>query len=72
MVGKLARAEEIAEELNGSCKDLGDVLEPGEIEDIALISLVEDAIYQCDVCGWWVERDTIDGDGACEDCACDA
>jgi hypothetical protein len=68
-----ARAQEIAEELLGTCKDMADAAnEPGEMDDVALISDVEALVYQCDVCGWWVERDEVDEDGACTDCACDA
>jgi hypothetical protein len=67
-----ARAVEIAEELNGSCTDLADVLEPGEIDDVPLLQAVEAAACQCEVCGWWDEPDEMDGDGVCTDCACDA
>lgn len=63
----------MAEELLGTCKSIGDVMEADyEMADWILIELVEAIVYQCEVCGWWVERDDVDGDGTCTDCACDA
>lgn len=64
---RAARAQEIADELIGSCRDLRVVLEPGEIDDMPLITMVEDHVYECEDCGWWTAAEEIQ-DGMCEDC----
>lgn len=67
-----SRANELADELIGTMDDLGEHLEPFEVDDIKLMNALDAITIQCDCCGWWVGSDEVDGDQFCDDCACDA
>lgn len=65
-------AEEIANELEGTCQSIGDVCEEGEDDDEALMREVDDLVFCCDACGWWFAAGDQDEQGRCEHCAEDA
>jgi hypothetical protein len=65
------RAQEIANELLGTCTSIHDVIESHEHEDLTLMSELDEYALMCDTCGWWFspeEIDTTDGDCTCGEC----
>lgn len=65
------RAQEIAEELIGTCKDLGDVAEDHELEDWAFLSSLDDYAIRCATCSWWdapEDMDTTGDEPECQAC----
>lgn len=65
------RAQEVAEELIGTCKDLADVLGSHEFEDLELMSTLDEYAMCCATCGWWdapEEMDTTGDEPECADC----
>ena len=68
--------DEIVDELLGSCQSLDDVLDGHfiEIDDLSMKDLgyIDDAIFNCDYCGWWCELSEISIDiedgQVCMDC----
>ncbi len=63
---------EIAEELNGTCNDLNKALEDRGIEfnrlSVELLTELDNAVMDCQVCGWWHETDELNDDQICKDC----
>jgi hypothetical protein len=62
---------EIAEELQGTCKTIDDILEAHGL-DIGDLSLelaqdLDDITMMCETCGWWCEPFEMEGD-TCQDC----
>lgn len=68
MLTKSERVQEVADELIGSAQDLNDVLSDEEQNDTDFLKELDEHVYQCDQCGWWVERNEVNGDGYCSDC----
>lgn len=64
----MSLAQEIADQLLGSCYDLGEVITYAQSEDVALLAELDQLVMRCDTCGWWVETDEVDDDSNCEDC----
>lgn len=65
------RIEEIIETLAGTCTYIGDVCSIEEMADKDLWASIDDAIFECDRCGWWCEisgQSDMDGEMICEDC----
>jgi hypothetical protein len=65
------RAQEVAEELIGTCKDLRDVVEPHEIYDFEFCASLDDYAMRCETCGWWDDPEDMDTTGdepECEEC----
>lgn len=66
------RAQEIVDELNGTCKSIAECLEDGEDDsDPVLTAKIDDQIFCCSRCDWWCEQgeahEGSDGD-VCDDC----
>lgn len=69
------RAQEIAEDLLGTCRDLRDAIEPHEHEDLSLMSELDEYALRCETCSWWFGPEdmiTTDGDCICNECFEDA
>lgn len=49
------RADEVAAELQGTCKSLHDVATEAEQEDIEFLQDLDDKVFLCEICGWWCE-----------------
>lgn len=67
------RAQEIAEDLLGTCRDLREAIAPGEEEDLTLMSELDEYALRCSVCAWWDDPEHMDTTGdepICEEC-CD-
>ena len=62
-------AEEVSEELLGTCTALTDVVQDGEENDPAFCKELDELIFCCDSCGWWSETGEQDDNGNCESCA---
>lgn len=62
------RANELADELMGTCKTLEEVMTDQELEDDDLIAEIEDQTQRCETCAWWVEATEVDEEGNCTDC----
>lgn len=65
------RAQEIAEDLLGTCKDIYEAIEPHEDEDFTLMAELDEYALRCTKCSWWFEpeeMDTTDGDCICGEC----
>ena len=53
----------LGEELLGTCQSYDlDELTDKELEQL------DDLVFLCYGCGWWVEPYGVDGEGNCEDC----
>lgn len=66
------RAEEIAEELIGTCKDLHDVVQDHEFENWELMAALDEYAMQCTTCGWWdatEDMDTTGDEPECSECS---
>lgn len=71
--------EQIAEELQGTCKSLYEMLEYYDMEDLEMDSefcaRLDQEIFLCEGCGWWCEMCEMTTDEAndwqCTDCAPD-
>lgn len=68
--------EEIADELQGTCKSLQQVLEShdmeGAEEDQAFTDRLDSLVFECAACNWWCEisemTDDEEHDWCCTDC----
>lgn len=58
------RAEDVAGRLNGTCDGLTD----DELEDQEMLLELDNLIWMCECCGWWVEVHETNDNGICEDC----
>lgn len=63
-----ARANEVAEALMGTAKNLEDESTEEERNNSDFCDQLDSTITLCDVCDWWVEAAEICADGHCEDC----
>lgn len=70
-----AKIDRVAETLQGTCLSVDDALavEFGEGTDLTdidsvLLERLDDAVTQCDGCGWWDESGALDDNQCCEDC----
>jgi hypothetical protein len=68
-----ARAQDIADQLIGTCKGLYEVALPEEIDDPDFMSEFGLLAFECDCCGWWASIDGLhneNGEGElCDECA---
>lgn len=68
-------ADQIADELRGTCKSLRESLEGNESEhlenDAKFCSQLDSLVFCCDRCGWWDEIAMMSEseDWVCEDCS---
>lgn len=68
-------ADEIAYELQGTCKSLGEILEYYEMEDaendMTFCAQLDQSVFCCEQCGWWFEISEMAEDDTwrCEECA---
>lgn len=62
-------ADELAEELRGTCKGLMDAASEEQANDVELMRLLDDRVFECEECGWWEEVSCQSSDGTrCQDC----
>lgn len=63
---------DVAEELRGTCSDLDSVLEGRgiDIDSVPsdMLSVLDDQVLLCDVCGWWCESSEVNDDSVCNEC----
>lgn len=64
------RANELADQLQGTCKCLADFATEAEQNDIELMELLDDRVFECESCGWWCEISEASekDDSTCIDC----
>lgn len=65
------RAQEIADQLIGTCNMLHNIITLEEQEDTDLLTALDDLAVECVRCGWWVEADdaeVIDDEHVCNEC----
>lgn len=64
--------DRIIEDLLGTCKSLVSVLDSYGLTEDDLSDkerfLMDNEIFLCDECGWWMEISQCTEDGICEDC----
>lgn len=65
---KQLRGQQAAEELQGTCKGLHEVLSDEEQEDADVLAELDQHVFLCDECGWWCELSEQTEDGRCDDC----
>ncbi len=64
-------ANKVAEDLEGTCKSIDDMLPEGmDFEDLTAKDLEDmDIVFQCTSCDWWYEiAMKVTDDGECSDC----
>lgn len=69
-------AEQIADEIRGTCEGLHNVLERHEMEgaenDQSFCDKLDSLVFECRECNWWCEisemSDNPDHDWTCTDC----
>ena len=64
---------DICGELEGTCKNLEDVVlavTGRDMDDLTVGECreIDNCILCCDTCGWWVDAGEVDENGNCEDC----
>jgi len=64
----IARANEVAEALMGTAKNLEDESTEEERNNGDFCDQLDQQVLQCDTCGWFVETAEICADSNCEDC----
>jgi hypothetical protein len=72
MIGMDAKADEVSEQLRGTCQALYEVL-PEEEQSPQLLRLIDELVFECEECGWWnelSEQSELDHT-RCRDCAGD-
>lgn len=66
------RGEAAAEELEGTCQSLYDVVSEEDMDDPDFLGALDDLVFLCACCGWWCETSELvedqDGEGVCIDC----
>ena len=65
------RAQEIAQDILCTDRDISEVMERHEEEDLALCSELSEYALRCTECGYWAvpeEMDTTYGDCLCGEC----
>lgn len=62
------RAEEVAEDLQGTCKNLDDECTEGERNNDDFCACLDELVLECETCGWWCETGEICEEGHCDDC----
>ncbi|RUQ67298.1 hypothetical protein ELZ19_06895 [Brucella abortus] len=65
------RAEELAQQLLGTCRTVSEIDETADDELMhreGLAEALDERVLCCHTCGWWCESHEIDDDGNCEDC----
>jgi hypothetical protein len=63
--------DEIASYLEGTCKDISDVLPEGiKLDDLTQDQLFEldSKVLLCDVCGWWMAPEDFYEGNTCQEC----
>lgn len=63
-----ARANEVAEALMGTAKNLEDESTEEERNNSDFCDQLDSTVSLCETCDWWVEMAEICADGYCEDC----
>lgn len=64
------RAGQVVERLCGTAQGLNSELDEWEQNDLVLLEMISEELFECEGCGWWCIRDEqSDCDGEfCEDC----
>lgn len=65
------RAHVIADGLIGTCLSIHAEVSDEELDDIQLMSELDEIIFECEGCGWWCSTDELNNGGArnlCNDC----
>lgn len=62
------RAEEVAENLQGTAKNLEDESTEEERNNADFCARLDELVLECETCGWWCETGEICKDGHCDDC----
>lgn len=57
----------VGEQLMGSSQALADVCTEEEHNNQTFCNALDDVVFLCDSCGWWVEAGEIE-DGECTEC----
>jgi hypothetical protein len=60
------RIDAIISHLQGTCNTLNSALTEKEQTDIELLNAIDDAIFECDTCGWWCEMGAENCATCCE------
>lgn len=68
-----ARVNEVAANLQGTCKDLNDEATEAERENTEFLVALDEQVINCTGCGWWCEPEEMDenpatGEIECGDC----
>lgn len=59
----MARAQEVADDLHGTCRDLSHFAHEAEMDDMDFCRELDSLIELCESCGWWDDH----GEGCCDD-----
>lgn len=66
------RGQEVAEELEGTCRSLHEVASEEETEDPDFLEALDELVFNCTCCGRWFEvgemTEDCDGELICTDC----
>lgn len=67
----VARAEEVAEDLQGTAKNLEDTATEAECNSSIFLARLDELVLVCETCDWWCEAGEICDNGKCSDCCKD-
>jgi len=62
------RAQEIADDLIGTARDLDEFATDEEINNYKFCCELDAIIFQCESCGWWCGVEEMTDDNICDDC----
>lgn len=62
------RIHEIADELIGTCLNITSVVTDEELDDVVLMSKLDELCFECEGCGWWCHEEELNEGTLCNDC----
>jgi hypothetical protein len=69
------RAQEVADDLIGTCRSLHEFASQAEADDPNFMSELQLLAFECDCCGWWASTEELNHDEGqefdemCDECA---
>ena len=73
---KKERIDKLIANLEGTCQNLDPVAEEYDLDpmDPEVTAAIDEAIFECEGCGWWCERseESVKAPGSCDECEPDS
>jgi hypothetical protein len=69
------QVEKLIDSLRGSSQTLHTLAEDYDVDDTdaEVCAMIDEAIFECEGCGWWCERseESVKAPGSCDECVPD-